>query len=426
MLEQFDDNNSQKGLFSSKHKLLVAISGGVDSMVLTNLLLNAGYEVALAHCNYQLRGKESDYDQKLIEEFAQNNGLKLYAKLVDTASIVEESNVSIQMVAREERYKFFEELMNDHGYDLTLLAHNADDRIESLLINVLRGTGIRGLQGMPVKRERYVRPLMFACKSDVRNYAVKNQIDFREDASNSEVYYQRNWVRLRVLPLLREIDCNIDTKLLGLAQRVEAELPSYHDFISEKKLSINGNSENSLSVSKLQDSKSLFTLLREILAPHGFSSDQVFEVIDLLESNSGSIVETDQARVLKDREELLIQPKSESVKMPLLRFEEVNRNELSSFGVEQNQTLIDSELVNKDEFKLRHWKNGDRFKPLGMNGWKKLSDFFIDQKLSIIEKEKVWLLTQNDTIVWIIGMRLDQRFRVSESTQKVLKVTACF
>ncbi|MGB1319263.1 MAG: tRNA lysidine(34) synthetase TilS, partial [Flavobacteriales bacterium] len=234
MLKSFEEYNLEKNFFSHNQKLLIAVSGGVDSMVLANIMLQSGHSFALAHCNYQLRGEESEKDQKLIEEFARGAGISLHVKRIDTSRLVQESASSIQMVAREERYKFFDSLMEEHGYDLTLLAHNADDRIESLLMNILRGTGFRGFQGMPIRRGQYVRPLSFARKNEIREFAKQNQISYREDSSNSEIYYQRNWVRLRLLPMLRNHDTEIKSKLLSFIHQSEEKLPECEKLVSEE------------------------------------------------------------------------------------------------------------------------------------------------------------------------------------------------
>lgn len=425
MLKQFEQFADEQGLSLKNQKLLVAVSGGVDSMVLVDLLLKSDCSIALAHCNYHLRGLESDKDQKLVEDFARNHGLVVHVKHVDTKAIVAKTNASTQMVARDERYRFFKGLNQEHGYDLTVLAHNADDRIESLLINVLRGTGVRGLQGMPATRGLYARPLLFAKKADIREYASRNQVRFREDASNSEVHYQRNWIRLRVLPMLKQIDADVEVKLLNLAERVAKEIPAYEDFVARGIKDLSTSSSNTLSVAKIQSADYPFTLLRELLGESDFSSNQVFEVIDLLESSSGTFVEKENTRVIKNREELIIHQKLDSTDKPKLTFELIERTEIKSFSVDEFQTLLDADLVKPDHFELRHWQKGDSFKPLGMTGWKKLSDFFIDSKLSIAEKDKVWLLMQNDAIVWVLGMRLDDRFKVTPKTQKVLKITAC-
>lgn len=424
MQNKFIQHLSEKHFFSKEDQLLVGVSGGVDSMVLSNLLFTSGYSIALAHCNYQLRDEASIEDEKLVREFAEQHGIPIHVKTVNTTKIVKNSNSSTQMVAREQRYAFFEELMDDFGYKCTVLAHNADDRIESLLINVLRGTGIRGLQGMPEIRDRFARPMLFARKKDIRSYALEHHVQFLEDSSNTDVKYQRNWVRLRLIPLLGAIDTAFEEKLLALTERVAASIPKYMKTIEEEILKISNGSQYNISIERLAHSKFPFTVLREMLNSKGFSSDQIFEVLSLIQAQSGSIVQNENFRILRDRELLNIEKKKESLKEPTLTFHMFDRESLSSLHTPPNNVLLDSDLIKQEQLKLRHWQQGDRFRPFGMKGWKKLSDFFIDQKLSVSEKDKTWILTQGRDIVWIVGMRMDDRFKVTSKTKKVLKVSA--
>lgn len=416
--------------------ILVAVSGGVDSMVLASMLLESGFSIAVAHCNYQLRGVDSDADEALVRNWCAEHSIPFHLKRVETQKLAEQSNSSIQMVAREERYQFFEELMTEHGYVATALAHHANDRVESLLLNVLRGTGFRGLQGMPAKRENYIRPLLGFTKDEIRAYAKLKNVLFREDASNSKTDYQRNWIRLRVLPMLQAIDKNAFNKLLQLCERAELELPKYEDWVRRQQNHLVNDS--SISIEKLQQSKAPFTVLKELLEPQGFTSNHVFEVMDIVDSESGSEVSSETHRVLKDRDELLISELNLKENQPLLQFEILNRSDVKSLKTESNVALVDAGSVGADgytprtrisiseipNFQLCRWKQGDKFKPLGMKGWKLLSDFFIDKKLSIPEKERTWLLTFQNQIVWVIGMRLDDRFKITDSTQKVLKISA--
>lgn len=393
-------------------------------MVLLSLFYENGFRVAAAHCNYQLRGRESDLDEELIRNWCSVRNVPFHSKRVNTSELAVNSSSSIQMVAREERYAFFEELMDSEGYTVTALAHHADDRIESLLINILRGTGIRGMQGMPSKRGRYIRPLIDFRKQEILDHAKRYEIPFREDASNSKTDYQRNWIRLRLLPMIEVSNPGSVSKLIGLCQRVESELPNYDAFIKNELSDL--GSESTLRIDKLRNSSAPFTLLKEALEPLGFSSDQVFEVLGILDSKSGTSVSSHSHRVLRDREFLFIEPISQQEKEPQLQFELMQRSSISSFQTELNVALVDGNRIDPSELKLRKWKEADRFKPLGMKNWKKLSDFFIDEKLSILEKEKSWLLTLGNEVVWVVGMRLDDRFKVTSKTQKVLKISVFF
>lgn len=400
--------------------ILVAVSGGVDSMVLASMLFEEGFKIGVAHCNYQLRGEDSDSDEELVRNWCVEHNVPFHLKKVETQKLAAESNSSIQMVAREERYRFFKKLMTDHGYVATALAHHANDRVESLIMNVLRGTGFRGLKGMPLKRDNYIRPLLGFTKDEIRDYAKLNNVPFREDASNAETYYQRNWVRLKVFPTLQASDKNALDKLLQLCARAESELLNYENWIQERHEEI--LTENGVSIEKLQQSKAPFTVLKELLESKGFTSNHIFEVMDIVDSESGSEVFSDTHRVVKDRDELLISELNVTENQPILHFETLNRSDVKSLKTESNVALLDADKIKRSELKIRKWQQGDKFKPLGMKRWKLLSDFFIDQKLSVPEKEQTWLLTYQDQIVWVIGMRIDDRFKITDSTQKVLRV----
>jgi tRNA(Ile)-lysidine synthase len=427
------------GISKTDKPILVAVSGGMDSMVLATLFHENGYQIGVAHCNYQLRGLESDGDKELVRNWCTEHEIPYHLKNVETQKLANETNRSVQMIARDERYAFFDALRKEYGYAFTALAHHANDRVESLLINILRGTGFRGLQGMPSKREGIIRPLIGFTKKELRDYAEETSVPFRNDASNLETYYQRNWVRLRLIPMLQHVDAKVFDQLLKLCERAEAEIPNYEECVTEN-LEDWKLEKNILSIHKIQQSKSPFTILKEFLRTKGFSSDQIFEVLAILDSVSVSQVCSGTHRVTKDRDCLIVSEIEVSEIKPNLSYELIPRSELKTLKTAINTALIDANTVGshgasvtntsmstdsqKPDLQLRKWQKGDRFRPLGMKGWKKLSDFFIDEKLSILEKEQVWLMTYQDEIAWIVGKRLDDRFKVSESTQKVLKVTA--
>lgn len=421
MQSRFLESMRELGFPNDGSPVLVAVSGGIDSMVLASLFNQNGYTIGVAHCNYQLRGSDSDADEKLVRTWCEDRNIPFYSRQVETKKLAEDSNSSIQMVARDERYRFFQELMDEHGFAATALAHHANDRVESLLMNVLRGTGFRGLQGMPSKREKYIRPLLGFTKEEIREFALENAISFREDASNATVYYQRNWVRLRLLPMLVAADPKAVEKLLLLCERTEKESLDYKNWVRKKLTQI--GTDSSISINDLKDSEAPFTLMKELLEPIGFSSDQVFELLQMMDSNSGTEIRSETHRIVKDRKYFLVQEITSRIETPKLSFEPLDRSELTSLKAEKNVALLDAKLVQQSELKLRKWQTGDRFRPLGMKGWKLLSDFFIDHKLSVLQKEQTWLLTYRNEIVWIVGMRLDDRFKVSESTQKVLKIS---
>jgi len=413
--------------------ILVAVSGGVDSMVLTTLLHEGGYNIAVAHCNYGLRAEDSDADEQVVRQWCAERRIEFQIKAVDTMKLVRETNASIQMVARDERYGFFKELMETNGYSVTALAHHANDRVESLIINLLRGTGYRGFMGMPSQRDGFIRPMLGFTKNEIRAFAENHNVPFREDRSNAETYYQRNWVRLKLLPMLLATDPKAFEKLLRFAERAEAQLPEYEHFVNGQLQKL--VSESEVSVDALKACSVPFTMLKEALEPLGFNSEQIFEVLQLRDSATGSVVSSNTHRVLKDRNRLVISELKTNDNAPLIVCETVQRSSLDTLVTESNVVLMDADALRFSlpngiltygitGFELRKWRIGDRFKPLGMNGWKLLSDFFIDQKYSVLEKEQTWLLTFQGEVVWVVGKRLDNRFRVTSNTKKVLKLTA--
>ncbi|MFC2175617.1 tRNA lysidine(34) synthetase TilS [Bacteroidota bacterium] len=412
----------QHQLFTKEETVLVAVSGGVDSMVLAQLLLDNGYRIAVAHCNFQLRAEDSERDMEFVSDWCKRHKIPFHCKRIPTKELVVNSGSSTQMVARNERYQFFSDLMDEHNYSVTATAHHAGDKVETILINVLRGTGVRGLAGIRVKRDRYVRPILFASKDEIRAYADQNGIANREDKSNAKIDYQRNWVRLRLLPMLRQIDPDVDEKLILFGNYVEKKLSVCQRWIEIEKVNLfDENNPRVIPMARLNQSLVPFTLMKEILHPFGFSTHQVFEVLNLANSESGLEVASGQLRVVRNRGSLLLDAMVEQEK-PTLTLDEVDRKDVISFETPNNIALLDAEKLDKKDLKLRHWGEGDRFKPLGMKNWKKLSDFFIDQKLSVIDKKNVWLLTYKGEIVWVIGHRIDDRFKITKETQKVLKI----
>lgn len=412
------------GIRPDKGLILVAVSGGVDSMVLLSLFHECGFRIGVAHCNYQLRADHSECDEELVRNWCSERDIPFHHKSINTLTLVEATNSSIQMVARNERYAFFNSLMVEYDYEATALAHHSDDRVESLLINILRGTGIRGLQGMPSKRGRFFRPLISVTKAEIIAFAESRMVPFRNDSSNAETDYQRNWIRLRLLPMIQAVDSDITAQLRAFCTRVESELPNYETFIQDE-LKKTGT-EFAIEIKKLNQSKFPFTVLKETLDPLGFSSEQVFEVLGILDSISGKSVTSQTHCVARYREFLIIEPIYIEPKEPQIQFELIPLSATNSIKPERNSVYANGDRIVPSELKLRKWQQGDRFKPLGMKGWKKLSDFFIDAKLSAAEKQRTWLLTYGNDVVWVVGMRLDDRFKVNADTQKVLKISAFF
>lgn len=427
----------EKKLFSKNDRLLVAVSGGVDSRVLMHILSELSFDIGIAHCNFQLRGQESDMDEQFVALLAKEYEVPFYSARFSTAEFANEHGLSIQMAARQLRYEWFEKVRFDENYNYIAIAHNLNDTVETFFINLIRGTSIRGLTGMPVKNGYVVRPLMFAKRNEIVQYAKSNQLDFREDSSNAETKYLRNKIRHGLLPVLNEINRNFYLNIISTMERLDETSAIYQEKIQEykKHLLINDGDTLNVNINELLSTPAPATVLYEILHPFNFSNKLTSEILSNINGEAGSVFYSSTHRVVRDRDKLLI-ALHEGVNNEIFYIpKEINlvespfqvtlkEFEASGFIIpkQKNIASVDLQLL---EFPLllRKWHKGDSFQPFGMNGFKKLSDFFIDNKISLIEKEKVWIVESNGKIVWVVGYRIDNRFRITESTSKVLTMS---
>jgi len=405
--------------------ILVAVSGGIDSMCLVHLLHSQGFNVAIAHCNFTLRGKESNGDYQFVKDWAQSLGIAFHSEEFATKALTIGSGQSVQMMARELRYDFFERLTLKHGYKFTALAHHADDRIESLLLNMLRGTGLRGLQGMPGNRGDIIRPLLSITKQELTNYANKHDVPFRTDSSNFDCKYQRNRVRLELLPMLRILDSTLENRLLEFMDRVENHLLTFDAWAEAEKAKIFRIDGRFSRIDRklLKKHQFPFTILKETLGPFGFSSNQVMELLKHPDSVSGELT-SDSHRLVIEQNEFVVCSREEAGDRPKFSFERLNITKVTSLKTDNQNIFVDAHKVDEFNISFRRWCQGDRFKPLGMKGLKKVSDYFIDSKFTATQKENTWLMLHNEDILWIVGHRMDDRFKVTEQTEEVLRITS--
>lgn len=405
--------------------VLVAVSGGVDSMVLLHILHGMGIRVAVAHCNFGLRGTESDADEQMVEELCKHQNIPFHVSRFETKTLAAKSSSSVQMVARDLRYNFFKELMEVHDYRFTALAHHADDRIESLILNVLRGTGVRGLQGMPAVRGPYIRPLLTFRKHALVQFANENEVNYRRDASNAEPKYRRNRVRLHLLPMLRILRPDAEDQLLHFAEKVEQSIPDFERWagIQRKHLVLPQNNALRIEREKLRNHPYPFTILKEIIGPMGYSSEQVFELLREKAAQSG-VMDSQLHRIFIEKNALVIFKNYVLETAPRFSAQRLFKSHLPSLNTTRDTILVDANLVNLDRLSIRKWTEGDRFRPLGMKGTKKLSDYFIDNKFTASQKATTWLLMHGKEIVWVMGHRMDDRFKVTKNTNEVLKIVA--
>lgn len=441
MLKEFDTYIKKEKLFSKTDKILLTVSGGIDSIVLCELFHQAGLKFGIAHCNFQLRGEESDTDELFVEELAEKFGAQFHSVSFDTSAFAKKNKLSIQVSARQLRYQWFEEIRAQFDYKFIATAHHQDDSIETFFINLIRGTGISGLHGILPKQNNIIRPLLFTGKDQIEVFAKKNKLEHREDSSNASDKYVRNKIRHKLIPLLKELNPNIHTTIANEIQRLSDTEKVYNKEIENKRSKIITEDSNGIriSIKELKKLNPIEPYLFEFLYPLGFNSATVDEIIESLNGQSGKHFFSSTHRLIKDRDFLFIdtsiktqvsgqkKESHHSIKknQKSLVTDELNLN-LKSIGKTANyklQTTNTSANIDFDKLdfplEVRKWKKGDTFFPLGMKGKKKLSDFFIDKKISISEKENTWLLTSKNQIVWVIGLRLDDRFKVTDKTKKI-------
>ena len=468
--DRFIEFIRRNNLFPEDHALLLAVSGGVDSVALCELCYRANFSFAIAHCNFRLRDEESERDKKFVCELAERYGVDFLVKEFDTKKYASENKLSIQEAARKLRYDWFHEIINQRDHFSSppqhsrlptpdspfptpdsrlstptsfpkwiLTAHHADDNVETMLMNFFRGTGIRGLRGILPKQGKLIRPLLSFRKGELVQFAADKHLRWVEDSSNESEKYSRNDFRKNIIPLIRNIYPEVEQNLLNNLQRF-ADIEMLYDQSIDahlKKLLEYKGKEIHIAILKLKKSEPLFSIVHEIIKPYDFSTGQVQEVIKLTESETGKYVQSSSHRIIKNRNWLIITPVTTTISENIL-IEESDINikfELGNLLFQkhintghQPQTTRNTALLNAQEITypllLRKWKAGDYFYPLGMNKKKKkLARFLIDHKLSKSQKENVWVVEMNKKIVWVVGMRIDERFKVAGESNPVLSIT---
>ncbi|MEA3445905.1 MAG: tRNA lysidine(34) synthetase TilS [Bacteroidota bacterium] len=437
MLKNFQDFINDKELFESNETILLAVSGGIDSVVMLDLMNSAGYSFAIGHCNFNLRSKESDGDEELVSSLAEKYDAAFHNISFGTKEYANENGISIQMAARELRLKWFEEIRQTNGYGKIALAHHRNDEIETFFINLSRGTGIRGLTGMKAKNHHIIRPLLFAGRKEIGDYCENHDLSYREDSSNAKQEYYRNKIRHSIVPVFRDLNPRFSLNMSENIERLRQVEQIFHQAITEayERCTTRKNNEVYFSISELKKLDPLSTYLFEFIREFNFTNSDLPEIMTSLDGSSGKMFYSPTHRILKDREHLIItilgandrhnyyiDRGTEEIDKPLhLCFELVKKTEFGEINKSPAYAYLDYDKLNFPLI-LRRWKNGEYFMPFGMEHLKKLSDFFIDQKMSIIEKEKIWILASNEHPVWITGRRIDNRYKIDEKTENILIV----
>lgn len=434
MIENFNIHISKNFPFLNGKKLLLATSGGLDSMVMVNLFQKTGYEIALAHCNFQLRGMESFDDQNFVENYAETNKIEIFISQFDTNAFANDFKLSTQVAARELRYNWFYELLEIKKYDYILTAHHADDNIETFLIHLVRGSGLEGFTGIPIQNGSVIRPLLAFSREQISNYASANNILWREDSSNASDKYLRNKIRHDMVPILKELNPNF----ISSFQNTQKYLNEAQEMVEDATIMIYQQVANEIQdeihfdIKQLKKLPNFKSYLYQWLKEFGFSAWD--DIYDLIDSQSGKQVFSDEFRILKDRHFLILRPISSiDASEEYFIYEDqklVNFPIKLSFCNKEYNSNSDNSLIFVDADKLeyplvlRRYKKGDVFEPFGMKGKsKKVSKLFKDEKLTLFQKENTWILcSENKKIVWVIGIRQDERFKIENTTKNSIQI----
>lgn len=420
-------------LLSASDKVLVGLSGGADSVALLSVLVKLGYTCIALHCNFHLRGEESVRDEKFAQAFADKLHVPLYKIDFKTEQYAHENHLSIEMAARELRYAWFEDMRIRLQAQAIAVAHHRDDSIETLLMNLVRGSGIRGLVGIRPRNQYVIRPLLGVSRKEILAWLEEQQYTYVTDSTNLSDAYTRNFIRLRVLPLLEEINPSVRQTLSRTADHLSAAETIYLSVLERARQEL--WIKDKLSIEKLMQYPSPETILYELLQPFGFSRQVASDVFRSLEGESGKVFYSDSYRLVKDREYLLLSKREQILPItytyPLeaglwqepfsFSFEMIQKDADFAFQVSKDIAYFDADKLDS-VLQLRRCQQGDWFIPFGMRGRKKVSDYFSDHKFTLEQKENAWLLCSGQSVIWLVGERSDNRFRVSADTKRILIV----
>lgn len=436
MIIEFESYIKEKKLCNKKEKILITVSGGADSVVLLHLFIEAGYTITLAHCNFNLRGKESDEDEKFVNDLCDKYKITNHFISFNTQEYATKNKVSIEMAARELRYNWFNKLCEQHNYSKIATGHHLNDSIETIFINLARGTGVNGINGISPKNGNIIRPLLPFTRTQIEEFASTHSLLYRNDSSNESLVYMRNIIRHEIIPSLKKINPSFETTMKQNLDNISGAASIFNNQIqvAQKKIISSSNGTIKISIEKLLELKQINTYLFEFITPYGFNINTVKNILLSIKKEPGRLFYSDTHKILIDRDFIIIEEKiGDSSNILIKNLDEFYSLPFNIEALEQNiedYTLIKTNNVacldaDKVHFPLilRKWEDGDTFYPLGMNNRKKLSDFFIDQKIDRFQKNKTWILECNGDIIWIVGIRIDNRFKITDNTQKALQLT---
>ncbi len=433
MLQKIKSYIAEKRLLQNKAVLITGLSGGADSMALLDILTLLGYRCIAAHCNFHLRGEESEEDARFVKKWCKENDIELTSVDFDTRQYATDKRISIEMAARELRYAWFEMVRKQFNADAIAVAHQKDDSVETVLMNLIRGTGISGLSGIPPQNGKVVRPMLCVTRSEIENYLLEREIPFRTDSTNQEDIYTRNHIRLNVLPMLRKINPSVGEAIFRTAQNLAEVEEIYKKAVHADAEAVLKNDR--IDIEALKQTVSPLSVLFEILSPLGFHPAVIGDVKNGLDASPGKRFFSPTHRLIKDRAYLLLDKMDKPGCVSSIYFLDEVSQEISHPlsltvkltdvppSIDKRNTLLYADAA-KLQFplKLRKWQAGDWFIPFGMKGKKKLSDFFTDHKFNLKEKEETWLLLSGEEVVWVVGHRADERFKITPATGRILQI----
>ncbi len=430
--EQFLNHIDKYKLFKEEQRILLAVSGGLDSIVMLKLFMEAGFQIGIAHCNFQLRGKESDEDERFVRDYCKKHNLPFFHKRFNTVEYARENRISKQMAARELRYAWFAEVLDQEGFDLIATAHQLNDSIETILLNWINGSSLEGFTGIPVRNGKIIRPLLYATRADLEHYAKNNNLEWREDSSNSTTDYQRNFIRHKITPLLYELNPSMENTVQRGLNKLAGEKEFFELAFEKWK-----NEYVDHALEKITIGKGAFerlphgaSILHRLINHLGFNYDVCVSILEALHGQSGKKFIGAAHDLVIDRDELILIPKvdlwkdvsiQEGQRQVIMGSWCMELMEAGAFHTTDNlEAVVD---VDKIKFPLvwRSWKSGDVFYPLGMEHRKKVSDLLIDEKVSMAEKSRVTVLESEGQIIWVVGHRIDNRYKVTSETRKLVR-----
>jgi len=435
ILKQFDQHLLLNNIVNQSDKLLLAVSGGKDSMLQAWLFIKLGYVVEIAHCNFNLRGEESDGDEELVRSFAMEYSVRFHVKHFDTVGFAEENKISIQMAARDLRYAWFEELRKSRNLDFIAIAQHKNDHVETVLFNLSRGTGLKGLMGIQESRDKLIRPLLFLESKDIARIVQDNNISYRDDSSNFSNKYARNKIRLDIIPEFEKLNPDFIEIMDANIARIQESVEVLDDFVGDLRKQIfivSGLDTWEIEKERLGTMK--IGLLYLLFEPFQFSKPVLEDMLLSLGNESGRVFESENYILLSDRSVLVLKKKKCDIQRHVVdiledtSFQwgsnsfEISLSEDCSIEVEKNSAKVDLHKLVLP-LTVRSWEEGDVFRPLGMKGKKKLSDLFIQRKVNILDKKEIPVFVNgNGEIIWVVGQQLDDRYKITENTKKVLKL----